>query len=315
MSEAMLKILKGGTQTTLQDAGRPGHRHLGIPKSGAADRLSFALSNYLVGNPWDAPALECTLGGLHLRFLKKTRIAISGAEMWAQVNGMNVETNRCVPVEAGDILTFSFARIGCRAYIAVEGGLKGESFMGSVSTYVPAGFGGLEGRAYRAGDEIHSADLETCGPKSLPFGYAPRMSRHIVLRARSVTEWEWLSPSAQRFMYTSPFHATADTDRMGARLIGDKIELVEKKDMVSSPILPGTLQIPPNGQPILALIDGHCTGGYPRALQVITADLWLLGQIAPSSPISFRRCFAEEATSILRGRNAFYEGLMPGFRF
>jgi biotin-dependent carboxylase-like uncharacterized protein len=315
MSEPVLTILKGGTQTTLQDAGRPGHRHLGIPKSGAADRLSFALSNYLVGNPWDAPALECTLGGLHIRFLKTSRIAISGADMKAQINGMNVGMNRCVPVEPGDILTFSFGRVGCRAYIAVEGGLKGESFMGSVSTYIPAGFGGLEGRAYRAGDEICSAELETTGPKSLPFGYAPRLSRHIVLRARSVTEWDWLSPAAQRYMYTSPFHATADTDRMGARLRGDKIDLVEKKDMVSSPILPGTLQIPPNGQPILALIDGHCTGGYPRALQVITADLWLLGQIAPSSPVSFRRCFPEDAPVILRGRNAFYEGLMPGFRF
>jgi biotin-dependent carboxylase-like uncharacterized protein len=315
MSQSILKILNGGAQTTLQDAGRPGHRNVGIPRSGAADRLSFAIANYLVGNPWDAPALECTLGGLHIKFTSKTRIAISGAEMWAQINGLNIEMNRALVVEPGDILTFSFARIGCRAYIAVEGGLKGERFIGSSSTYQLAALGGLEGRAYRTGDEISSAELDTVGPQTLPTGYAPILSKHIVLRARSVSEWDWLTPEAQRYMYTSPFHATQETDRMGTTLIGDYIALKEQKDLVSGPILPGTLQVPPNGKPILALIDGHCTGGYARALQVISADFWLLGQIAPGSPVSFRRCFPENAPKILRGRNAFYAGLMPGFRF
>lgn len=315
MSVPILRILNGGTQTTLQDAGRPGHRNIGIPRSGAADRLSFAIANYIVGNSWDAPALECTLGGLHIKFLAKTRIAISGAEMWAQINGLNIEMNRSLVVEEGDILTFSFARIGCRAYVAIEGGLKGERFLDSVSTYQQASLGGLEGRPYRTGDEIYSAGLVNNGPQSLPTGYAPIMSKHIVLRARAVSEWEWLTPEAQRYMYTSPFHATQDTDRMGTQLIGDHIGLKEEKDLVSTPIIPGTLQVPPNGKPILALIDGHCTGGYARVLQVITADFWLLGQIAPGSPVSFRRCFPENATKILRGRNAFYAGLMPGFWF
>jgi biotin-dependent carboxylase-like uncharacterized protein len=315
MSSVILTILNGGAHTTLQDAGRPGFRHLGIPRSGAADRLSFGIANFLVGNSWDAPALECTLGGLHLRFEKDTRIAISGAEMWAQINGLNIEMNRSLPVKKGDILTFSFARIGCRAYIAVEGGLEGESFLQSVSTYTPAKLGGLEGRRYKAGDEIRSADLDNTGPQSLPTGYTPILSRHIVLRARSVSEWERLSPNAQRYMFTSPFITTQDTDRMGARLIGDQIDLLDASPLVSGPILPGTLQIPPDGKPILAMIDGHCTGGYARALQVISADIWLLGQIAPGSPISFRRCFVEEATDILQGRNAFYAGLIPGFHF
>lgn len=315
MHDPILTILNGGSQTTLQDAGRPGYRHLGIPKSGAADRLSFALSNFLVGNSWDAPALECTLGGLHIRFEKATRIALSGAEMWAQINGQNVETNRALPVNKGDILTLSFARIGCRTYIAIEGGLIGEPFMGSVSTYTPATLGGLEGRAVRSGDKFHCAEMENIGSQSLPTGYAPILSRHIVLRARSVSEWSWLTPEAKRYMYTSPFITTPDTDRMGARLIGDHIGLINKTPLTSSPILPGTLQIPPDGKPILAMIDGHCTGGYARALQVITADQWLLGQIAPGSPISFRRCVVEEASDILRGRNAFYAGIMPGFWF
>ena len=315
MGQSVLRVLQGGTQTTLQDAGRHGYRHLGIPRSGAADRLSFALSNYLVGNPWDTPALECTLGGLHVKFETQTRIAISGAEMWAQINGLNVELNKCLPVEPGDILTLSFARIGCRAYVAVAGGLKGEPFLDSVSTYMLAGLGGIKGRALMAGDRLESAETKSVGAQSLPAGYAPMLSRHVVLRARAVREWGWLTPEAQRYMYTSPFIATPDTDRMGTRLIGDKIDLSEVSELTSGPILPGTLQVPPDGKPILALIDGHCTGGYPRALQVISADIWLLGQIAPGSAISFRRCFEEDAADILKGRNAFYAGLMSGFRF
>jgi biotin-dependent carboxylase-like uncharacterized protein len=315
MSNVLMTVLNGGAHTTLQDAGRPGYRHLGIPRSGAADRLSFAIANYLVGNDWDAPALECTLGGLHLRFEKDTQIAISGAEMWAQINGMNIQMNRALPVKKGDILTFSFARIGCRAYIAAKGGLVGQSFLQSVSTYAPAKLGGLDGRAYRVGDIIAGANQDNKGPQSLPTGYTPIMSRHIVLRARSVSEWDRLSPNAQRYMYTSPFLTTQDTDRMGARLIGDQIDLIDPSPLVSGPILPGTLQVPPDGKPILAMTDGHCTGGYARALQVISADQWLLGQIAPGSPVSFRRCFVEEAADILKGRNAFYAGLIPGFRF
>lgn len=315
MERPALTVLQGGTQTTLQDAGRHGYRHLGVPRSGAADRLSFAIANHLVGNKWDSPALECTLGGLHIRFEVATHIAISGAEMWAQINGLNVEINKPLPVRKGDILTLSFARVGCRAYIAIAGGLKGDIFLGSVSTYLLAHLGGIEGRALRTGDILYSAELENNGPQSLPKGYAPLLSRHIVLRARAVCEWDWLSANSKRYMFTSPFIATPDTDRMGTRLIGDRIELDIQKDLISSPILPGTLQIPPDGKPILALIDGHCTGGYPRALQVITADFWLLGQIAPGSPISFRRCPEEDGVNILRGRNAFYTGLMPGFHF
>jgi len=204
----MIEVLNGGTRATIQDAGRPGYRHLGIPQSGAADKLSFALANWMAGNRWDAPAIECALGGLHLKFTENITIALAGAEMWAQINGMNVKNFSPIPVEKGDILTLSFARDGCRAYIAVAGGLKVTEFMGSASTYLP---------------------------------------------------------------------------------------------------------------PILMLADGHCTGGYPRALQVIRADLWLLGQIAPGSQVSFRRCFTENASKILAGRNSFYGGkyggLIDGFAF
>ena len=316
----MIEVLNGGTRATVQDAGRPSYRHLGIPESGAADKLSFALANWMAGNRWDAPAIECALGGLHLRFTEATTIALAGAEMWAQINGMNVKNFSPITVEKGDILTLSFARDGCRAYIAVAGGLKITEFMGSASTYLPAEFGGYEGRALHVGDILQVSNRPREAPQKIPTGYTPQLSRHVVLRARPAPEWELMSASSQRHLFVSPFIATPATDRMGSRLRGDKIS-VERSDlsMTSSPLLPGTLQIPPDGQPILMLADGHCTGGYPRALQVIRADLWLLGQIAPGSQVSFRRCFAENAPKILAGRNSFYGGkyggMIEGFAF
>lgn len=310
----MIEVLQSGTLTTVQDAGRPGHRHVGVPSSGAADRLSFALANWMVGNDWNTPALECTLGGLHLRFHEHTTVAIAGAEMWAQVNGQNVANFTAFPVSPGDILTMSFARQGCRAYIAVGGGLTGDEFLGSVSTYSPAGIGGVEGRGVMAGDRFELKDHPR-SLRSIPPGFCPRISNHAVLRARPGPEFNWLLQECQRHLFISPFHATPETDRMGARLRGDILKTTGYGHMISGPMLPGTLQIPAGGQPILALIDGHCTGGYPRVLQVIKADLWLLGQIGPGMQVSFQRCFDGEAPIILQRRTAFYGNLIPGFQF
>jgi len=311
----MITVLNGGTRTTIQDAGRPGHRSQGIPTSGAADRLSFAIANFLVGNDWDAPALECALGGLHLRFERALMIAVSGAEMWGQINGQNIPMNRALHVETGDILTLSYARAGCRAYIAIAGGLDADMFLGSASTYITAGLGGHEGRALKTGDMIRVAGEPKHGPQSLPIGYAPQLSKHVILRTHPAPEWERLSKEAMRYLFTTPFYASSMTDRMGSRMKGDNISLANTESMVSAPLITGSLQIPPDGQPILTGIDGHCTGGYVRALQVIQADIWLIGQIAPGSAISFRRCFAEVAPEILASRHAFYSGLIPNFRF
>ena len=311
----VITILNGGTQTTVQDSGRPGFRHLGIPRSGAADRLSYAVANHLVGNDWDTPALECTLGGLHLRFQQDTTIAISGAQMWAQIQGMNVDLNRAIDVDAGDILTLSYARAGCRSYIAFAGGIAAQSFMGSVSTYLPAELGGLEGRALKVGDKLACAEAPHGPSRTIPRGYVPFLSGHAVLRARSGPEFDKLSAESRRYLFTTPFIATPATDRMGARLRGDRIVTNAPHAMTSSPLLPGTLQCPPDGQPILALADGHCTGGYARGLHVIQSDQWLLGQIAPGMQISFRRCMDGEAADILKTRNAIWQAIIPGFRF
>lgn len=309
-----ITVLQSGAQTLIMDAGRPGHRHQGIPGGGAADKLSFAIANHLVGNAWDTPALECALGGLHIRFNKAYTIALSGAEMWSQNQGLNLPLNKAVQVEAGEILTMSFTRAGCRAYLAIAGGIKANPFMGSVSTYLPAKLGGLSGEALKIGDVLEIGEPQGVA-QNLPKGHIPLLSNHIVLRAERGPEWDYLSNASKRYLFTTPFYATTATDRMGSRLKGDQVTLDTPLKMTSSPLLPGSLQIPPDGQPILALADGHCTGGYARAIQVIQADLWLLGQIAPGAAVSFRRSFTQEAKTILRGKNSYYADLIPGFSF
>ncbi|NNE59168.1 MAG: biotin-dependent carboxyltransferase family protein [Hellea sp.] len=310
----MIEVRQSGTRLTIQDAGRPGHRHEGIPRGGAADKLSFALANFMVGNPWDTPALECVLGGQHFRFQKDMTVAIAGAEMWAQVNGQNVENCTSFKVKSGDILTFSFARTGCRAYLAIPGGFSGDEFLGSVSTYLPAGLGGFDGRALQSKDILEIKDVNP-SPNIIPTGYKPFHSNHIVLRALEGPEFYELSLSSQRHLFIDPYRATQYTNRMGARLKGNLVVPEITRHMISSPLLPGTLQCPPDGQPILAMTDGHCTGGYLRALQVIRADLWLMGQIKPGTKISFKRSIGTDSFDVLARRNAFYGNLIEGFSF
>jgi len=194
--------------------------------------------------------------------------------------------NKAVQVNAGDILTMSYARAGCRAYIAIAGGIEATAFMDSVSTYLPAKLGGIDGEALKTG-QILKIDPKQGETQTLPKGHIPILSQHIVLRAQRGPEWDALSMAAKRYLFTTPFYATTKTDRMGSRLKGDLLQLETPVNMTSSPLLPGSLQVPPDGEPILALADGHCTGGYARAIQVIQADLWLLGQIAPGTRIFF----------------------------
>ena len=192
-----LKVLHAGTQTMIMDAGRPGHRHQGIPGGGAADKLSFAIANHLVGNRWDTPALECALGGLHIRFEHDAVIAISGAQMWSQNQGLNLPLNKAVPVDAGDILTMSFTRAGCRSYLAIAGGIDVEPFMGSVSTYMPAALGGLDGGPLKTGDVLRIGEVQG-PPNSLPGGHVPTLSNHVVLRASAAPEWDALSDAGKQ---------------------------------------------------------------------------------------------------------------------
>ena len=316
-----LEIIDPGVMTTLQDAGRPGFRALGIPQSGAADRLSFALANYGIGNSWTAPALEISLGGLKLKAHQATRMILTGAPRAAKCGDNMIAFYKAFTLNKGDILEVNIGHISAHTYLAVAGGLVGQMFKGSCATYSPATIGGLKGSALTAGDHVENAKLTTTAEPMIDPAYRPHLGRSVVLRVQKGVEFDThLSADTQRRLFTSVLTADAQTDRMGAFLRfahNDEpdFSLSDKTPLTSSPLLPGTLQITSNGTPILSGVDSHCTGGYVRALSVIPADQWIMGQIAPGTRVSFRRERTSAAEEALSYRNRIYGQLIDGFHF
>ncbi|NOX81942.1 MAG: biotin-dependent carboxyltransferase family protein [Alphaproteobacteria bacterium] len=265
-----------GLQTTIQDAGRRGGRHLGLPQSGAADRVSLALANAVLGNPWDAPALECTMTGPALEFEMDIDFAIAGAEMDARLNDEPVGGYRRIGAKPGDRLALGAAKAGARAYIAFAGGVAGCAFFNSVSTYIPAGLGGLHGQALRAGDVLRSRNTDTMAPVDIPDALHPNFGHDWILRATPGPDAEYFNPKTIEDFFSTPFHADRRGDRMGLRLIGAKMPCEDTPPMKSSAMFPGTVQCPPDGAPILLGPDAQTIGGYRRIAQVIDADLPLI---------------------------------------
>lgn len=317
----MLKVITPGIETSLQDDGRPGLRAQGIPQSGAADRLHFALANRAVGNSWTAPALEIAMGGLELSAQKDVRLAVNGADMHASIDGRPVPRGTAFTLKAGDNLSFGFTHNAARTYLARAGGFEGAAFAGSYSTYAPAGIGGHKGRALQAGDELYGLGLHIWAESNAPKNLQPNLSKTILLRVQKGPEFlSRIEGDSRRRLFTCAFTACSKSNRMGAQLSlagqdDPPLRLSQTSSLTSSPLLPGTLQITPDGTPILSGIDSHCTGGYARALTVIAADHWLMGQIAPGSQVYFRRVTAEAAEQALYRRNVIYGQYITGFRF
>ena len=311
---AIATVLKHGAETTLQDAGRPGFRHLGVAQSGAADRLSFALTNAAVGNAWNTPALECTIVGPTLKFVENTRFALGGAEMTANLNNAPVEFYTPIDAKPEDVLTLGPARRGLRTYMAIAGGVDGARAFGSVSTYPPAALGGISGRALVTGDEIVSAGQPLSQPVLLRSA-APVFADDVFLRIVRGPEASLFDPPIQRQFVTMPFVAGRRGNRMGIELSGPLVKAPEDFSMSSSPVFPGTVQCPPSGKPFLLLTDAQTVGGYARIAQIIDADLHLAGQIRPGSRIWFNGVSSDEAREINAHRTAYLSSYLPGFRF
>ncbi len=305
--------LKPGAETTVQDAGRPGLRHLGVAQSGAADRLSFALANAAVGNSWDAPALECAVAGPTLKITEKSTLALGGADMTATLNGAPVGLYTHIDVKPGDILKLGAARRGVRSYIAFAGGVAGKKDFGSCSTYPPAGLGGVKGRGLIAGDTIANAGLAITQPVALSA--APSFAGDVFLRTVTGPEAAIFDPHTQRGFLSGPYIAGRRGNRMGVELAGPSIKPPDGFSMISSPVFPGTVQCPPSGKPFLLLADAQTVGGYARIAQVIDADLHLAGQIRPGNSVWFSSVSVDEAQEITAQQIALLSAYLPGFRF
>ncbi len=314
MTDAVL-TLSGGAQTTVQDLGRPGLRHLGAPQGGASDPLSCALANVAVGNPVHAAVLECTLAGPVLQFNEKSVFAIAGADMNARLNDRPISQYEPHTVDPGAILTLAGAKTGMRTYIAFRGGIVADVFLSSASTYLPAQIGGLNGRALLPGDTISFMTPGAKPPTTIPQSYRPTFGHDWVLRALPGPEITLITESERQTLFTKPFTLENRCDRMGLRLNGSPLTPDLTSIMASSAVYPGTLQCPPDGSPFLLLSDGQTTGGYPRLLQVCAVDLSLLGQLQPGDRIWFREISIENALDLLLRKTALYSGLLEEFNF
>lgn len=282
-----MRVLDGGMFTTVQDKGRYGFREFGVPVSGAMDRHSAEWANKLVGNPQEAPVLEMTMKGGRYRFESDGYIAISGAEMEPKINNRPIPIHQGIVVRAGDVLKFGVARRGCRAYLAIRGEWILNKIMGSYSTLTQAKLGGIEGRSLRANDLIQWKDWDVMPTlPRMPDAERPYFSSKLTVPIMPAREWEWLKNEEKEKLLNSVFTVSAQSNRMGIRLEGTHIAM-PKRQMVSSPVTPGIIQLPEHGLPIILMNDGQTIGGYPRIAKVHDRDLWRLGQLKPGDLLRF----------------------------
>ncbi|MBB4223482.1 5-oxoprolinase subunit C family protein [Variovorax guangxiensis] len=288
----MIVVRKPGVLASVQDLGRHGHRQLGICPGGALDVLALTLANRLVGNADRAAGLELTMGGCELQFEADTRIALAGDDFGASLDGVPLWPCWSVPVAAGQTLGLAgpnaggTKKPGVRSWLAVAGGIDVPPVLGSRSTDLKAGFGGLQGRALRKGDRLPTgiAMLDAAQRERRPFGirgpdWGPAEDDGaIALRVLPGPEFELFTLAAREQLWGERWRITPQSNRMGSRLEGAELRRKRSGDMLSSGVIPGTIQVPPSGQPIILMGDAQTTGGYPRIGVVIRADLWKLAQ-------------------------------------
>ncbi len=300
-----ITVLAPGLLSTVQDAGRNGWRHLGVGRSGALDSLSFSIANLLVGNAANTGAIEITLTGPRLHFSEPARIAICGARIDASLDGQTLPCWRHVDIPAGSELRLGACRQGARAYLAVAGGFDIKPMLGSPGTDLRAGFGGIDGRALQSGDRL-----------TIAAGFRPP-SDQVVIDSRWIDPAPDLDFSIPAIIHVLPGHDAltkidvlfADewrignsSNRQGLRLEGTALQIADPRERVSEPVLPGTLQLPADGQPILLLADAQSHGGYPRIGHVIRADWPRLAQLRPGDSLRFVPCDAIQAQQKLTGQ-------------
>ncbi len=298
---AAVRVVRPGAYTTVQDGGRVGFQHLGVPVSGALDPFAFRVANLLVGNPPGRAVLEVTILGPELEVLAPADLAVAGAQLDVRVNGEGVGCWRSFRVAPGDVVSVGQATAGCRAYLAVTGGFDVPVVMGSRSTYAGGAIGGLNGRSLRAGDELAALPGALLArPRELPDRLRPDYPGEVGLRAVRGPQDEFFDEGFRR-LFGEPYLVTPKADRMGYRLQGAPVPLApgRPRSIVSEPSMPGGVQIPPDEQPIVLLVE-QTVGGYAKIATVVTPDLGRLAQTTPGDRVVFEEVDLDAAHGLYR---------------
>ncbi len=300
MGGAALRVLRPGPLTTVQDLGRHGYRKEGVPVGGAVDAQALWLANRLVGNAPGEAGLEVTLFGLEVEALAETVVAITGADLDARVNGAEAPLGESFPLRAGDRLAFHGPRAGCRAYLAVAGGIDVPPVLGSRATDLLGRMGGMNGRPLRAGDVLSTGPVsgmlrDRVGRRLRP-GAVPVPGPEVIVRAVAGPQGDWFSAEAVGLFFSRDYEVLPTSDRMGLRLAGPAVPPLPGRELPSEGTPVGSVQVPGDGQPIVLLAGCQTMGGYPKIATVITPDLPLLAQARPGfSRVRFAAVTLEEA--------------------
>ena len=307
----MLNIIRAGLQTTVQDQGRNGLRGQGVSLGGALDAPALYAANLLVGNRGTDAGLEVTLGECTVEFTRDGWMALTGAGCDAYLDKQRIWTGWNYPVRAGQRLVLHRPKRGMRSYLAVSGGIDVPKVLGSRSTDLTGGFGGLDGRRLKDGDvlplgEVRRVPQKSQGIKQLLF--------NNYIRVLPGPEYQEFSPEEQAFFWRTPWHLSPQSNRMGYRLNGHVLRRSSSREMFAHGLLPGVIQVPRGGQPIVLMADAQTTGGYPRIACVIEADLYHLAQIRLGEPIHFIRCTLAEAQQAYKEQKIYLRQLERGLQ-
>jgi antagonist of KipI len=305
-------VLARGFQTTVQDLGRPGYAASGVSASGAADPIALRVGNRLVGNAGTAAALEMTLVGCSLRFETDAVIALTGSEIDAQLDGAAVACWRALRVRAGGTLACGPIRGGARSYLAARGGLEVAAVLGSASTHLATGLGGIAGRALRTGDRLALAALVAHEPAPDPIDPSdvPGYRRGAPLRVTEGPQASWFTADARIALHHTRWRVAEACDRMGIRLEGASLPLVEPRELVTEGVVLGSVQVATAGSPIVLFVEHQTTGGYPKIATVASVDAARLGQLRPRDVLSFEAVPFDGAVRLLRDQAAALAGLL-----
>ncbi len=305
----MLTLLKAGFASSIQDYGRYGFGQLGISRAGALDLPAMQTANLLVGNTCREACLEITQGNLIARFDRDCWFALTGADCQALLGEQRVVTGWRYFARAGQCLTLTSPLRGMRSYLAIGGGFDLPSIMGSTSTDLKAQFGGFEGRYLRDGDQLPLRFTEHRFERSVGVRQILWGNRVRVLPG---PEYHEFTRESQLTLWRTGWTLTSQSDRMGYRLQGRILKRQKPREMLSHGVLPGTIQVPPNGQPVVLLADAQATGGYARIGQVIESDLYHLAQLRPREPLHFMFCTVEQAREAKKAQQQVLEMIRWG---
>ncbi|WP_417516608.1 biotin-dependent carboxyltransferase family protein [Minwuia sp.] len=314
----MIKVIKPGLATTVQDLGRPGYYHLGIPISGGMDLLALEAANLMVGNPAGAAVLEATFMGPELEFTEDATVAVTGGELTPMIDGEPQETWVSFDIRAGETLSFEFLKAGARSYIAVSGGIDVPVVLGSRSTYALGALGGFKGRAIAEGDELPIGEGSGKAGRSLDKSLRRAPGNPAELRVLPGIYWHWVEESSGAQFFADTWKVAPEADRIGYRFRGgEPIRFNERErpfgagsdpsNIVDGCYPYGSIQVPGGTEPICLHRDAVSGGGYFMLGAVISADFDLIGQMQPHTPTRFVKVTMDQALQARADRAALMD--------